>query len=60
MTTINDNTPQQIKARQINVRITAEQDRLLKQYCVRNSLTTQIAVIQALQGIIPGFYPIST
>ena len=50
------NDPKQpIKVRQINVRVTAEQGQLLKQYCVRNGVTTQQAVIQALQGLIDGF-----
>ena len=51
----NDGKLQPVKARQINVRITAEQDRLLKQYCVRNGVTTQEAVMQALHSLINGF-----
>lgn len=54
MEPIND-TKQPVKTRQINVRVTAEQDRLLKQYCVRNGVTTQDAVIKALQCLIDGF-----
>ena len=46
---------QPIKARQINVRVTAEQDLLLKQYCVRHGMTTQDAMVKALQGLIAGF-----
>ena len=55
MAPTNDSKLQPVKARQINVRITAEQDRLLKQYCVRNGVTTQEAVVQALHGLIDGF-----
>ena len=50
-----DDTKQPIKARQINIRITAEQDRLLKQYCIRHGVKTQAAVTKALQDLIPGF-----
>lgn len=54
-TTTNDSNQQPIKARQINVRVTAEQDLRLKQYCVRHGVTTQDAVVKALQGLIDGF-----
>lgn len=54
MATTSD-TKQPVKVRQINIRLTPEQDRLLKQYCVRNGVTTQQAVIQALEGLIAGF-----
>lgn len=46
-----------VKTKQINVRITAEQERALKQYCVRAGLTTQAAVIDALTRVIPAFAP---
>lgn len=48
-------TESAIKAKQINVRLTAEQDRLLKQHCNRSSFSTQQAVIAALAAQIPGF-----
>lgn len=44
-----------VKTRQINIRVTAEQDLLLKQYCVRNRVRTQDAVIKALQSLIDAF-----
>ena len=55
MWTTSDRTKEPTKVRQINIRITAEQDRLLKQYCVRHDVTTHDAVIKALQGLIDGF-----
>lgn len=55
MAQVDDSKPQAIKAKQVNIRLTAEQDRLLKQYCVQKNLTTQAAMIKALQGLIDGF-----
>lgn len=50
-----NNKPQPIKTRQIAIRLTAEQDLMLKQHCVKNGVNTQQAVLQALQGLIAGF-----
>lgn len=50
-----DNQPQAIKARQVNVRMTAEQERRLKQYCVKHGLTTNTVVLAALCAMIEGF-----
>ena len=44
-----------IKAKQANIRLTAEQDRLLKQHCNRTGMTTQAAIIDALKRVIEGF-----
>lgn len=46
-----------VKAKQINIRLTLEQERALKRYCVRAGLTTQAAVIDALTRVIPAFAP---
>lgn len=46
---------QAIKAKQVNIRLTAEQDRLLKQHCNRTGMTTQAAIIDALKRVIEGF-----
>lgn len=50
-----DSKPQAIKAKQANIRLTAEQDRLLKQHCNRTGMTTQAAIIDALRRVIDGF-----
>ena len=55
METTDGNLPQQTKTRQVNVRITAEQDRLLKQYCVRHGHSTTTVVLAALCAMIEGF-----
>lgn len=55
METTDGNLPQQTKTRQVNVRITAEQDRLLKQYCVRHGHSTNTVVLAALCAMIEGF-----
>ena len=55
MATTTDSKQQPIKARQINVRVTAEQDLLLKQYCVRNDVTTASCSHQSAAGLIDGF-----
>ena len=47
--------PAQAKTRQINVRLTEHQDRLLKQYCVRHGLSTNTVVLAALCAMIQGF-----
>ena len=44
-----------VKAKQINVRVTREQERALKRFCVRTGMTTQAAVIDALVRAIPDF-----
>lgn len=44
-----------IKAKQANIRLTAEQDRLLKQHCNRTGMSTQAAIIDALKRVINGF-----
>ena len=46
---------QAIKAKQANIRLTAEQDRLLKQHCNRTGMTTQAAINEALTRVIEGF-----
>lgn len=43
------------KVAQINIRLTAEQQRLFKQHCNRTGMNTQAVVIQALQTVIGGF-----
>jgi len=50
-----DGKPQAIKAKQANIRLTAEQDRLLKQHCNRTGMTTQAAIVDALRRVIEGF-----
>ena len=50
-----DHKPQAIKTKQANIRLTAEQDRLLKQPCNRTGVTTQAAIIDALKQVIEGF-----
>ena len=55
MATTDGNLPQQTKTRQVNVRITAEQDRVLKQYCVRHGHSTNTVVLAALCAMIEGF-----
>ena len=47
--------PAAVKVKQANVRLTAEQERLLKVYCVRTGMTTQSAIIDALARVIDGF-----
>lgn len=42
------------KAKQINIRLTAEQERLLRQHCVRERVSVQDAVLEALRRAIPG------
>ena len=44
-----------VKAKQANIRLTSEQERLLKIYCVRTGMTTQSAIIYALAQMIEGF-----
>ena len=51
----NDSKPQPLKTKQANVRLTPEQDRLLKQHCNRTGMTTQAAIIDALKRVIEGF-----
>ena len=43
------------KAKQINVRLTAEQERALRRHCIRAGLNTQTAVIAALATVVEGF-----
>ena len=43
------------KSKQINIRLTPEQETLLRQYCVRNGLSTAEAVIAMIARVIPGF-----
>lgn len=50
-----DSKLQAIKAKQVNIRLTAEQDRLLEQHCNRTGMTTQAAIIDALRKEIMGF-----
>ena len=50
-----ETSAQAAKDKQINIRLTAEQDRLLKQHCIRQGLTTQTALVNALKQIIDGF-----
>lgn len=47
--------PAPVKTRQVNIRLTPEQDLLLKQHCNRTGMTTQAAIIDALKGVIEGF-----
>ena len=44
-----------VKAKQINVRVTPEQERAMKRYCVRTGMTMQAPVIDALARTIPDF-----
>ena len=46
---------QPAKSKQINVRITAAQERLLKQYCVRAGVNRNTVVLAALCAMIEGF-----
>ena len=46
---------QPVKSKQINVRITAAQERLLKQYWVRTGVSTNTVVMAALCAMIEGF-----
>lgn len=46
---------QSAKAKQINIRLTAEQERMLRQHCVRERVTVQDLVIEALKKAMPGF-----
>ena len=55
MATTDGNLPPQTKTRQVNIRITAEQDRVLKQYCVRHGHSTNTVVLAALCAMIEGF-----
>ena len=55
METTDGNLPQQTKTRQVNVRITTEQDRVLKRYCVRHGHSTNTVVLAALCAMIEGF-----
>ena len=43
------------KAKQINIRLNAEQERLLMQHCVRERLTQRDVVVAALARTIDGF-----
>jgi hypothetical protein len=43
------------KGKQINIRLTAEQDRLLRQHCVRQRVTLRDVVVDALARQIDGF-----
>jgi hypothetical protein len=47
--------PQVIKEKQTNVRLTAAQERALRQYCTRTGMTTQKAIIDALKRVIVTF-----
>lgn len=47
--------PQFVKSRQVNVRITPGQEAALKRFCVKNGITMQAAMAQALAGLIEGF-----
>ena len=55
MDSTRDNDVSPVKSKQINVRITAAQDRLLKQYCVRTGVTTNTVILAALRAMIEGF-----
>lgn len=43
------------KTKQAHVRLTAEQERLLRQYCIRNRVSTSDAIVGALAIKIDGF-----
>lgn len=43
------------KAKQINVRLTAEQERAFRQHCIRAGLNTQAVVVAALAAMVEGF-----
>lgn len=43
------------KAKQINTRLTAAQERLLRQHCVRERVTVQEVVVDALARALDGF-----
>ena len=53
LTRDNDGPP--MKSKQINVRITAEQDRMLRQYCVRTGVSANTVILAALCAMIEGF-----
>lgn len=44
------------KTKQINVRLTEAQVALLRQHCIRGSVSTQEAILAALSALIPGFH----
>ena len=54
-TATRDASPEAAKAKQANIRLTAEQNRLLKQHYNRNGATTQAVIIDALKQVIKGF-----
>ena len=53
--TATSDAAQAAKAKQINVRLTAEQERLLRQHCVRARVSPQAVVIEALARTVDGF-----
>ena len=55
MTTTNDSKLQPAKTRQVNVHLTAHQERVLKQYCVRHGHSTNTVVLAALCAMIEEF-----
>ena len=55
MTTSTGSTLQPAKTRQVNVSLTANQERMLKRYCVRHGHSVNTVVLAALCAIIEGF-----
>lgn len=55
MAQTDDSKPQATKEKQANIRLTADQARLLKQHCNRTGQTTQAVIIDALRRVIEGF-----
>ena len=55
MDSTRDSDSQPLKSKQINVRITAAQDRILKQYCVRTGVSANTVILAALCAMIEGF-----
>ena len=55
MTTTDGSKPRPAKTRQVNVRLTDHQERVLKQYCVRHGHSTNTVVLAALCAMIEGF-----
>ena len=53
--TATSDVTQAAKAKQINVRLTAEQEQLLRQHCGRERVTLRDVVVGALACAIDGF-----
>lgn len=50
-----NSSPHFVKSKQANVRLTPAQDAALKRFCVKNGITTQVAIVRALAAAIDDF-----